>query len=801
MDTTPADNNTPTSEPVATTSQEKVLAFVPKLRGNHATVPYTVVDYLATYVEHANKPTYHLSEKFCGGDYVVPYLDFDKTLNSEADPGEDVKSNFMKEVVDTASALFPDAAPGNIGLAARHGLKWRKGDRKQGTVDGWRYYLSGRAYIRGFKIRVRDIPIYIRKQSGLAAKEMHPSVDLSVYKEKEQLLACVGSCKDVDTTDIDHPPRYLTPLGAHDGKDWPIEDYLVQHFHGDEVEVKVERPGKVKVTGPRRPAAAAAATPPEPATATPTADIQDWGWLNTALGLPQEHVWKLVADCGEPKLVITGFRCLVKRDVQHSGPEHSAVLVSPYAVTVNCFAHGAAPGNAINSDTERRLIRHFFPSFNDSLLLPPIDEKDPLAVHKRELMEESFDGSTFTMARLACHLTKGMIICQRRSDWYQFGPHVWRPLAGPPGNLVAEILEKEYAKLLAFAEELPIRTDMVKERIKTLKNLISKQVRNNGWRVGLMKEMEEILEEPCRHIKFDVHPFKLAFRNGVYELRTGTFRNGLPEDYLSKCLTYDLPSETDEEKRAFIEARVAEIMPYEDDRFYLNMALCTALERCNVHELLFIFSGIGRNGKGLIKDFMLESLDQDVYCKAPPAELLTCNRPASYAASPDLVDLIGATAIFFSEPIAKQEIKTSTVKGIIGNDSTRHRQNYGEQGTVKPTYTTFLLCNTIPNMDADKWNIWPKVRVIDFPSRFLTQPGPSDPLQFPVDPTLKLQIPDLAPHWMLYLLDQYKVYASRNYTLPDPTVRMKGKLAEYQKSTNILWQFAEDCIEVNGGEQ
>ncbi|KAJ3042681.1 hypothetical protein HK097_001952 [Rhizophlyctis rosea] len=221
----------------------------------------------------------------------------------------------------------------------------------------------------------------------------------------------------------------------------------------------------------------------------------------------------------------------------------------------------------------------------------------------------------------------------------------------PQGKLVAEVVEAEYAQFLACVKGIPIRTEEVKKRMKIKKDLFTNRVRNNRWQVGLMKEMEEILDEPCRHIKFDVHTSMLAFRKGVYKPRTSTFH---------------------EEKRVFMEAWVAEIMPYEDDRFFLNMVLCMALEQCNVHKILIISLVDGGNGKGLIKDFMLEAPDQDVYCNAPVEELLKCNRPASCAASLGLLNLSGATVIFLSEPNARQEIKNSTVKGMIGNDSMRN---------------------------------------------------------------------------------------------------------------------------------
>ncbi|KAJ3026996.1 hypothetical protein HK097_006260, partial [Rhizophlyctis rosea] len=169
-----------------------------------------------------------------------------------------------------------------------------------------------------------------------------------------------------------------------------------------------------------------ATTPATTATEDTTQLAEGLEWLNDHFGW-KDNAWNVCKIADGWKLLGSSLNCTVQNDHEHSDKNHSCILVSENAVTLNCLHHRQKKAE---KDMTERLIAHFYPKQPAPAL--PVDENDP---HKQKLVEDSLDGSTLNVAKLACHLTRGMVICQRRTDWYQFGPHTWQPKAGGPGIL------------------------------------------------------------------------------------------------------------------------------------------------------------------------------------------------------------------------------------------------------------------------------------------------------------------------------------------------------------------------------
>jgi P4 family phage/plasmid primase-like protien len=95
-----------------------------------------------------------------------------------------------------------------------------------------KYKSSVRAWALNRKIRAGDIPALVRAR-------YHPDpvpdgLDLTVYKEAEQLLGCVLACKDSDD-----PKRYLIPVDDT----LPLHCYLAQHVGEGDAVVSVPTAG------------------------------------------------------------------------------------------------------------------------------------------------------------------------------------------------------------------------------------------------------------------------------------------------------------------------------------------------------------------------------------------------------------------------------------------------------------------------------------------------------------------------------------------------------------------------------
>ncbi|KAJ3038121.1 hypothetical protein HDV00_001004 [Rhizophlyctis rosea] len=149
-----------------------------------------------------NDPTFTHNEYFKGETLVRPYYDWDAKLA----PGT-TDEEFQQRIAEHKeefTRLVDRLHPGDEKeYASRHGIvKVKQGKGAPIQVKK----VSHRCWVMGKKIRCRDIPVRARRILGLGAKENHKHLDLTVYKDAEQLLSAPHACKDTDVV-----KRHLRP--------------------------------------------------------------------------------------------------------------------------------------------------------------------------------------------------------------------------------------------------------------------------------------------------------------------------------------------------------------------------------------------------------------------------------------------------------------------------------------------------------------------------------------------------------------------------------------------------------------
>ncbi|KAJ3034973.1 hypothetical protein HDV00_004514 [Rhizophlyctis rosea] len=726
--------------------------FVPRIRCTRKEAfTLTPSQFAVRAQREGEQPNFTVQEYFKGRTMVRPYYDYDWKMKDV--PSEDRQESLFTEHLGTFRNLVEKLHPGRrIEYAQRHG-RLVGGDHA--------YKISYRAYVQDEKVQFSDIPHHVRKTLSLGPKETHPYLDLSVYKEKEQLLGVVYGCKDIDTE-----KRYLRPLDPTTS----MSDFLVQNVTGITQEVVISKSVKAS---------------------------------------------QLVADPGEISEVrrnkgslyvsVVGKKCVFREQPHQSN--HPFILMYSDHVTFHCHDPECKQASAEGFNVSYPSVAEW-PSVltelresaeNRQLQVDDIDyDADYEDKELGKLLQDSVDsGSTTLLARVAFRKMKGRVICLHRKEWYQFQRHIWQALAGIPGLLILSCLEEEFLKIVTRYENHLVLTDTIKKKHRSAQRILNSMIREPAWRKRCGEELSEMFEVHAReqNLLLDNRPFLKAFRNGVYDLETDTFRPGKPDDYLTKQLPYDLPLEDDPVKVEFLNRRLCEIQPNPDQRFYLLFALATGLEQLNREEVIYIWKGIGRNGKGLLKDLMVLVLGQMIYCCTPQASLLTSNRPNSHQASSDLADISNMCSIFVSEPEENQLIKTNILRQITGNDTMLVRRNYGNEETFNPTGATNLLCNDIPNCDADVSAVWDRYRIIVFGSYFCDHPNPNNPWEFKIDRSLKEKLPTYAPQFMRMLIGVYREYRLAGHTMPPQTPQMLCELRQAKHGTNPVRGFAEEFLE------
>jgi D5 N terminal like/Primase C terminal 2 (PriCT-2) len=131
----------------------------------------------------------------------------------------------------------------------------------------------------------------------------------------------------------------------------------------------------------------------------------------------------------------------------------------------------------------------------------------------------------------------------RTSTWYTYENHRW--FLDDQGTTLLNKISGEF-RLLIYRKLLAVNArkgdSSLSEREKkeldaksTVLGLIIKQSSNNGPKSGIIAEARRTFFNSRFYESLDDNPSLMCFNNGVVDFRTKEFRNGKPEDYLTKC--------------------------------------------------------------------------------------------------------------------------------------------------------------------------------------------------------------------------------------------------------------------------
>lgn len=250
--------------------------------------------------------------------------------------------------------------------------------------------------------------------------------------------------------------------------------------------------------------------------------------------------------------------------------------------------------------------------------------------------------------------------------------------------------------------------------------------------------------------KIDANNMLFAFKNKVYDVNMETFRDIEKNDYILRNTGYDAPDRITDYK--IVDDLIMSI--FEDREVADYYLLITALSIItNKFEKLYILTGNGRNGKGVLSSIVEKALGN--YYLTGANDLLTIKDESK---NETLAKSTGIRYLSISEPAEDndKELKfnVSTVKKLTGRDKISTRALYKNSIEFVPQFTMFVSCNKQPSIDETNDAIKNRFRFIHFPFTFVE--NPKLPHERQLDVSLKDKINDDTNYrdtMICYLLD------------------------------------------------
>jgi P4 family phage/plasmid primase-like protien len=325
---------------------------------------------------------------------------------------------------------------------------------------------------------------------------------------------------------------------------------------------------------------------------------------------------------------------------------------------------------------------------------------------------------------------------------------------------------------------------------------IATKLKISSFKDAVMKESREIMYRENFIADLDSKPHLIGFDNGIYDLASGEFRDGSPEDMVSfstrtSYVDYDPECDDVREIRRFFE----QVQPEPRVREYLLRLFGSFINGSIREERFHFFTGVGCNGKSVTVDLFERAMGD--YCCKLPVSLLTQKRAASNAASSEIARLKGKRFACLQEPGNEEVLNVGLMKELTGGDRIMARALYQEPIEFRPAFKMAMICNNLPEVRSDDGGTWRRIKCVKFCSRFVESPDPAKPEEFPLDTRLTDKLDRWAPHMMALLIHYYGVYmASGN---PEPEEVSEGT-RRYRQNSDGMQMFIDQYMVVDRDE-
>jgi phage/plasmid-associated DNA primase len=302
-------------------------------------------------------------------------------------------------------------------------------------------------------------------------------------------------------------------------------------------------------------------------------------------------------------------------------------------------------------------------------------------------------------------------------------------------------------------------------------------------------------------LKFDDDVDLLGFENGVYDLKKGEFRKYKYDDYMTYSVGYNYVEKVDQEKINFMNDILKKIIPDEaENDMYLQILSSSLDGRCL--EKIILFNGGGRNGKGMIDEFLGYVLGSDYCYGNAPNCILT--KPFETGPSPELYKINKKRLIIFKEPQEDTPIDNAVIKELTGGGSITGRQCHSNETDIILSNTTIIECNKKPKFKEE-----PKraeiERTIDlrFKSTFTEVEEEVNNIDnFKGNPYYKTKEfrEDYKSVFLYILLESYKKYKKNNYIIKIPDSIKKNNEEYLEQSMKVMEFFNMNYVKTDNSE-
>lgn len=375
------------------------------------------------------------------------------------------------------------------------------------------------------------------------------------------------------------------------------------------------------------------------------------------------------------------------------------------------------------------------------------------------------DHTEFDLAMVLYHMFKDRYVCSSliNKQWYTFKHNRWEQDKGMSLRLaISKDMFNEYQNVLQKYLPQLANYEQDDENRKILENKIKKithvsvLLKKTTDKNNIIREAMELFYDPEFIKNMDANKYLMCFTNGVVDFKNKVFRDGYPQDYITKStnIRYETFQNGCDEMKEQITTFMKQLFPVEELNRYMWEHLASCLIGTNMNQTFNIYCGSGSNGKSLLTDLMSHTLGE--YKGTVPITLVTEKRNSIGGTSSEVMQLKGIRYAVMQEPSKESRINEGVMKELTGGDPIQGRALYCDSEIFEPQFKLVVCTNSLFEFSSNDDGTWRRIRKCDFLSKFADKDEMhNDDTQylFPKDKSLKEKLPKWAPVFASMLVD------------------------------------------------
>ena len=324
-------------------------------------------------------------------------------------------------------------------------------------------------------------------------------------------------------------------------------------------------------------------------------------------------------------------------------------------------------------------------------------------------------------------------------------------------------------------------------------NKIAIKLKRSSDKNNIINESKALFYDDTLIEKLDSNPYLIGFKNGVYDFENNEFRDGRPDDYISKTTKIDYidcRQSGYEEGIQWLNDFMKQLFPDPNLRKYMWSHAATGLIGNNKNQTFNIYTGCGRNGKSKFVDLMRFCIGE--YYGKVPTQLITQKRTSIGGTSSEVAQLKGIRYAVMTEPRKGDTINEGIMKEITGEDEIQARHLHQEAFVFVPQFTLCCMTNYLFAIKSNDDGTWRRIRKIDFESKFVDKPSsvPEDK-EFKKDVDIEPKLKKYAPIFASLLCE----LAVKNLGFVEDCHKVTAASNAYRGAEDYCHLFFEDMVE------